>query len=580
MAQAACSNEGSAPAPAAKDAAAAETAANPAGLDADAQAADAQAAAASLDAAVAEAAPETAPAPDAAPELPSPPDTAPAEVADTAAGADADAAANDAAADAAADVPGVSCAPGAQSCDGAKLKTCLSKGDGYAVSPCFPGTTCAQDAATGKGACVPVAHNLIIIFDTSGSMNDIVKDNKGVPKCQAGDIKTFPLCDVDENKLPGGCTRMGASKSVFKKALGKIDDALVHMALFRFPQKISKFGVGTGCPGGAYQGNGTITGDDSKQALDDDPNKWFVKGLSEILCVPFAANAVTNVKDAMLQWMNGLEDQNANPVDPELRANGSTPIGKSLFYAGEYIRNFVIVDGKPCQETKDCKNVNYVCGPNFKCIDPARSCRETVVVLFTDGGEANSNTFFGPWVQAKRLAMGLKCASDGDCAGGATCQEAKVCKKPNGTTGPCVSDAECTPGSLCKGDLMCLPKDNITGYLCSKGMTPCLPDAAPDSPSYCAGVCVIDPRPSLTASAANLPDNALHGPDGKPISVRVVVVDISGETGVSQVTGSASIAIAGSGKLLGADAGDPGALLDSVEAAFDIKTKKVCGVEK
>ncbi len=474
-------------------------------------------------------------------------------------------------------VEGLPCKPGAQTCQGPKLKTCLPKGDGFSISNCYPGMTCLNST------CVPVESNLIIAFDSSGSMNDAVKGPDGKNKCETG-YTTWPGCEYADPKFATGCTRMGVSKYVFKQALAKIDEQLVRMALFRFPQKIT--GSGTSCSSGFYSGDSKITGDTDITGISEAgaESGWFWNNLNQIMCVPFPPNPAIAIKDAITLWMDGKEDKGP-PANPELRPTGGTPIGKTLFYLGEYIRNKVIIDGKPCTSDASCGNVNYGCKAN-KCVDPNRSCRETVVVLFTDGGEANSNTYFAPWVQAKRLSTGLGCQVNGDCAPGATCQTIQKCKSTVGSTIDCQADTDCAVGQKCTPATLCLPKESITGWQCSAGMAACLPDATAGQQAYCPppAVCVQDPRPILTASAkingALSADNSLKSFDGKPFSVKVIVVDISGATDVKAIAGSASIAIAGGGKLLGADASDPGALLSSLDAAFDIKTKKICGVEQ
>lgn len=483
----------------------------------------------------------------------------------------ADAANSDAAADAvdaAADVSKVTCTPGVQSCEGPKLKSCLPKGDGYVLSNCFPGTTCSN------GKCVAVANNLIIAFDTSGSMSEAVKVG-GVNKCTSG-YTTWPDCEYVKAEYATGCTRMGVSKYVFKQALSKIDESLVHMAMLRFPQKVSA-NISSSCTSGGYSGSSTISGDGGQQSIGPTDPPWFWTGLQEIMCVPFPKNKAETVKDAMTLWMDGLETKGP-PANPELRPNGGTPIGKTLFYVGEYIRNMVVIDGKPCSDDASCGNVNYVCKDSV-CVDPNRSCRETVVVLFTDGGEGNSNSFFAPWVQAKRLGTGLGCKTDGDCVGGATCQTFKSCTGVSGNLTKCLADSDCKSGSKCTDATQCMPTEEVTGWYCSKGMAPCLPDAQPGSPAHCAGgQCVQDPRMALTAKATKDQDNVLRSFDGKPFQVRVIVVDISGDVSASAVKGSASIAIAGAGKLLGADASDPQAMISTLNSAFDIKHKKVCGI--
>lgn len=486
---------------------------------------------------------------------------------DAAVDAVSDGAADADAVDAAADVSKVSCTPGTQSCEGPKLKTCLPKGDGYALSNCYPGTTCES------GKCVTVANNLIIAFDTSGSMDEAVKVN-GVSKC-SGNFDLWPDCEYVDPKFAGGCTRIGVSKAVFQQALGKIDESKVHMAMFRFPQKLTN--SAPSCTSGYYSGNTKISGDSGDQAVTPTTPAWYWNNLDEVMCVPFPADGAAKVKDAMSLWMDGIENKGA-PPNPELRANGSTPLGKTLFYVGEYIKNRVVIDGKPCSDDASCQNVNYKCVAG-KCSDPSRSCRDTVVVLFTDGGESNSNSFFGPWVQAKRLSTGLACGSDADCVGGATCQTVQNCKGASGFITNCQANSDCGSGQKCTSKTMCLPKEVVTGWFCSKGGAPCLPGAAPDTPAYCNGVCVQDPRPVLDVSAADPKNNVLRDFNGKPFGVRVIVVDISGSTSVADITGSGSIAFAGGGKLLGADASDPTAMLQSLDAAFDVKNKKICGVE-
>jgi hypothetical protein len=307
----------------------------------------------------------------------------------------------------------------------------------------------------------------------------------------------------------------------------------------------------------------------------DENSNWYWQTLNETMCVPFPVDDKYETKKYILKWMDGAENMvslgncsnssaSCKPVtgcagtccsgkcwmhdDPELRPTGGTPIGKTLFYIGEYLKNRVVVDGKTCSTTNDCGNVNYVCKAG-KCVDPARSCRDTVVVLFTDGGEAhNVSNFFSPWNQAKRLAMGLGCQSNADCVGGGVCKAGH-----------------------------CLPESTVTGYFCSKNMQPCLPSGQKGDPTYCdGGQCIQDPRPKLTKKAKQAKDNVLRSPDGNPFGVRLHVVDISEQKDLSK---SMNIAIAGGGNLLGAAASDPNAFLATLNSVFDIKNKKVCGEE-
>ena len=452
------------------------------------------------------------------------------------------------------------CNFGEHTCIGAKLGTCGPFEDGWIESNCFPGLTCS------KGECVPVSNNLVIVFDTSGSMTGKVNS------CAASG-QSWPTCDPNK-----GCTRMDVSKKVFTKALGKIDDQVTRMALLRFPQKLYYKTTGLSCTTGYYQGQSKLSTDQAnQQAVDGAGANWFWDSVAETECVEFPTSSASTTKADMLKWLDGNEAMSAvgscsaptstcTPTpgcagtccagtcyvhtDPELRPNGGTPIGKTLFYVGEYLRNRVVIDGKTCKVDADCGNVNYACKDGL-CKDPARSCRETIVVLLTDGGESNSvSNYFAPWVQAKRMAYGLGCQSDADCVGGSS-DDPIVCKNNK-----------------------CLPQFGITGYYCSAGGAPCLPGAASGEATFCAGTCTLDPRPTLTATAAVAKDNVLRSPDGKPFAVRVYVVDISGATDMKN---SMSLAISGNGKLLGADAEDPEKFLAALDSVFDIKNAKVCG---
>lgn len=476
-------------------------------------------------------------------------------------GSDGDVFGDGAASDADADAgPGKVCSIGESKCAGALLATCGPLEDGFVETKCFPGLTCSE------GKCVPVSNNLIIAFDTSGSMTGKVNS------CSATG-QMAPTCDPTK-----ACTRMDVSKVVFTKALGKIDDKITRMALFRFPQKLTWKTSQISCTSGYYSGQSTLTTDKTGAQSVGPTSSWFWEALHETESVPFPVDDKVSTKAAVLGWMNGTEAMKAvgscsapttscAPVagcagtccagtcyvhdDPELRPTGGTPIGKTLFYIGEYLRNRVVIDGKTCAQDADCANVNYKCQGGV-CKDPARSCRETIVVLFTDGGESNSpSNYFGPWVQAKRMAFGLGCQTDGDCVGG-TSDDPIVCKA----------------GS-------CLPKFEITGYYCSKTGAPCLPNATSSEPTFCAaGSCTPDPRDTFTAKATTPADNVLRSPDGKPFGVRLYVVDISGATDMKN---SMSLAISGNGKLLGADAEDPAKFLAALETVFDIKNAKVCG---
>ena len=184
------------------------------------------------------------------------------------------------------------CNAGETKCVGSKLATCGVYEDGYIETNCFPGTTCSE------GKCVPVSNNLIIVFDTSGSMNATVSG------CQASG-QTWPSCDPAKK-----CTRMDVSKQVFKSALAKIDDKVTRMAMFRFPQRLYKKSTAT-CMSGYYSGLSSVSGETSpgpkNQQFVDANSSWYWLSLKETLCVPFPSDGKAKTKEAIKKWMDGTE---------------------------------------------------------------------------------------------------------------------------------------------------------------------------------------------------------------------------------------------------------------------------------
>ncbi|MCB9740234.1 MAG: hypothetical protein H6747_13320 [Deltaproteobacteria bacterium] len=453
------------------------------------------------------------------------------------------------------------CTPGATRCAGVELDTCAPAGDGWVRGACFPGTFCQE------GACVPIGSNLVIVFDTSGSMSSAVP---GVACDQAG----FPSCEPAK-----GCSRMDVAKVVFGKVLAAIDPQRVRMALFHFPSRLARTAA-DGCDAGYQIGDFSIAADNGAHSISEKTG-WYWGFLHEILSVAFprtvAESAATPA--AIGQWMDGVETLGPPvgacagppdgctpalgcgvgtccsgscyaPANPELRAVGGTPIGKTLFYVGEYLRHRVVVDGRSCAVDGDCGTPFHRCTGGV-CVDPARACRETVVVVFTDGGEANDpKAYFSPLPMAKRLAYGLHCGADADCVGGASCVGGR-CLVPNASGHRCLSTgAPCQPNAPVGDPLHCPASSNV--------LTRCEPDPLPDQ---IAGS-------SITAA------NVLRSPDGRPFGVRVQVVDVSGSATIPE---SFDLASAGGGRVFTADTADPNALLSALSAAFDLKNKKVCG---
>ncbi len=430
------------------------------------------------------------------------------------------------------DVAPVSCSPGEAHCEGMKLATCTPAGDGWHLSYCFPGNHCSD------GVCTPIANNLIIVFDTSGSMGQPLPGKTCKPTL-------WPKCESPSDP----CTRMGLSKQVFGKALSKLNNKNSRLALFRFPQ-ISSTNL-TNCNNGLYEARPAISGDKGEHTIAAD-NSWYWSSLGQVLCVDFPLKVTDDPKKSIALWMDGVEVKGSNP---ELRTTGGTPIGNTLFYVSEYIRHRVIIDGRKCASDADCDNPNYNC-QGGKCVDPARACRETAIILYTDGGQfSDPSEFRSPRVQAKRLAFGLGCESTADCVGGAVCYKGH-CRAPNTPCNICFPQGQACDASV---------TDNLDPLYC-----PIQPPLTPDLPS-----CIPDPI-SEQQFTSNVPGgNVLRSPDGKPFGVRLHVVDISG---TSQQLLSFALAKAGNGQLLAADAADPDKFLSTLEKALDLKNQKVCGV--
>ncbi len=446
-------------------------------------------------------------------------------------------------------------------------------GTGCSNTPKADGMSCAQDKWCFQGQCTSVVNNLVVIFDTSGSMNQKVPGKS----CKTAH---WPVC-IEAHKA---CNRIGVSKSVFIKALAHVDTKKTRLTMFRFPQitwsEDAKLPEGSGpwtpppypdCVHGYYMGYQAMTSHTVAEAVK--PNSaWYWNHLDQIMCVPFPAVEGEDPKEAILSWMDGVETlaptkdgQWPEHDNPELRPIGWTPIGRTFFYVGEYLRHRVVIEGKACKVDGDCANANYTC-VNDKCHDPMSSCRKTTVVLFTDGGEINKPTdFFAPWVQAKRLAYGLRCGDSSDCVGGALC-----------SCPPSLPD--CKPAQR-----MCLPTETGTGYYCESSMKTCLPEADPGDDAWCSPgggfyACQADPVATITAAATDPEQNVLRRPDGKPFGVTIHVVDISGApNGPKKHSGN--IARLGGGRLLSSDGIDEDAFLDSLRKAFDTGPKKGCGVK-
>ena len=488
------------------------------------------------------------------------------------------------------------CRPGAIRCQSGLVLTCAPTGLSETSARCDDGELCVE----GEG-CTFVRHDLMVIVDTSGSMRRIPEDPN-----EPAWTEPWPVCE----SMLEPQTRIGIARKLFRRLLDEEDAILARsdFALMRFPQFVDGIFVedpadpgGTACKFGLWQsGSGeALTGDDDSHATGtgEPEADWFAGVLWQALMVPdprvpgFAGLGVDVRKEAILAYVDGQEVavpgadavpcQLANGtlqcgldrpclgpegartchdvVNPELRAMGQTPIGRTLFYASEYYRRFVHVEGRPCATDADCGSSNYTCADGA-CSDPLARCRKTVIVLITDGTETPipEDEFFRARVQAKRLHYGLGCADAADCLNGATCEAVRSCK----------ADADGAIGVVCDTDQDCCRTEVPCGVTCAEAVDVCAtPDLlvqAREDAATAAAVVFVDPE-----GVQRIEDAA-----GVPLPMTVHVVDVAGGSEQNE-----RVALLGGGALLLHSLYDLDALIADLRSVFDIKAGSQCLVE-
>ena len=301
----------------------------------------------------------------------------------------------------------------------------------------------AVGATAAPAAAQSLRPNILILFDTSGSMQlDATESWAGERVNEtAGSCPAVPA---------GKASRLFSLKAAIRAALAQVGTDEANFGLMSFPQLVdptltqpppagdpSRGAMGFGCfdctseacgvgPVGHYYLDSTVglgcrLSTDPANSLNSTAAEpaygaWFDTAISQALRVDLTkvapgtkpAAADFDPPDANIARIYQFIDntENAGPVanvaaltDPELHANGATPLGRSLFYARLYFDNFINTSA-----------------------DPRRACRQNVVIVVTDGNDTCDNvsgsalnyqtcaqtgfSTFQPEVQACKLLRG------------------------------------------------------------------------------------------------------------------------------------------------------------------------------
>jgi hypothetical protein len=442
------------------------------------------------------------------------------------------------------------CEAGKATCneDGTVSK-CDPFGSALYTFPCPGGFECHN------GLCKPPVANVLVVFDTSGSMNKSIGPNVTL---------SWPQCEDIDNPS----TEIGYSKAAFKEALVEEPINPIRFSLLHFPQE-EDFSTNPTCKSGYYDGQSKMSEDPDGHSTGPGED-WFKSNMKEVIGVPFSGGTDDNL-DEVLQWMDGVEElvQLTAVIDcntttcpgfcdigncylhtnHELRADGGTPLGRTLFYAGEYLRRFVLLEGKACNSKADCSSPHYQCVEG-KCRDPLYNCRQTVIVLFTDGGETMNKSktdFFNPINQAKRMFVGLGCTLDSDCSKDMVCLE-NLCK-PTGLD-TMMGQVVSSPGlGVCAGSF------STCNVATSEGCT--------------IGNCE-DVSNVFTDTKENV--QTLAGHEGQTLQIRVHVIDSSSTDSDTNV----GIAFWGGGQYIPVDAENSVTLVEAIQQLTDLKFNISC----
>lgn len=435
------------------------------------------------------------------------------------------------------------CEPFSTRCtaDGLSVETCDKFGTGWETKACPASKACLTDS------CEPLQHNVLVLMDSSISM---IKDFDDLNVEQS-----YPACET----LADPKTKLTTAKAAFRDAVDAeaVTEGAARIALQRFPQIADLSTDKTESCTGHYVGfqDDRLPDDDDSHDTRASAEDWFAAHVGLAIVEPFPANANDYDVEDVRRWMDleektGFGSQSCESDDdcensrceattsgdrrciahtnPELRAAQSSPIGRSLFYAGEYFRRYVLIDGQACDTDADCASAGYLCYSG-KCGDPYRECKRNRIILFSDGGEsqhASEDDWYNPKVQARRLAYGLGCETDADCRGEATCvlygHRECVDQVSGNTTGVDCSCGEQACVSYCEGkedcDVACQDTGDAPDSFC----------AAPDE-QYCTDTGALTLPVAAGYARSDQGVGALSSSDGTPISIKVDVISFGGD---------------------------------------------------
>ncbi len=230
--------------------------------------------------------------------------------------------------------------------------------------------------ASGVARAQAIRPNILILFDTSGSML-YNQSNDGSPLCAGA------------NQANGQGSRIYNMKHALRDALAEVGTDEANFGLMRFPQTFNT-AQADNCPNAFWTNTGTAVSGTlgcRMTTQSDNPNSqttygnWFDMGIAQSLLIP-VTRAAAGLKPgastdfdplganitSIYSWVDQTESTVATSyTDPELRIppNNNTPLGRSIFYARMYFENYVYPNDNPIW----------------------RDCRQNIVIIATDGAE-------------------------------------------------------------------------------------------------------------------------------------------------------------------------------------------------